>query len=713
MKKHAFSKNLFLESFRQLCGFGIFCTLLVSIISVYVPVSNAVEVAKSWQLSVESEHTLLELGVLNLQWPMLFLASVAVPLFTLYSFRFLNKRSSSDFYHALPYTRVALYFSTLAAVMAWAVLITVFSVGLSLLSCTLCKKYILFNGVAVLCHGVNQLLTAALVAAAVGVAVSVTGNTVSNFAVSLMIIFLPRIFIYMISSVPALLLPFVQNNQTGLFSPTINLAVALVVEAFETLSGGLELKSFTSFQSGTIIYNVVLTLAYLGLGCVLFQRRKSETAAAPAVSKPLQALFRIVLTMLYCAVVCVNVFRSVVSYNDFEASSVIISFAVAVLLYFGYELVTTKKWRSLWKTLPGLAVVAVLNIAFLFGMQMVYNHALHFAPTTQEIKSLSVVNSQENISRSIDESELVSLRAEELEITDPEILNLVSKRLKAVTDFVKENPEFSEYYSEFYKEMTVNYTFKICTAHGTYYRVLPLEQEDANVLAEQMSQNTDYLNLWKNPVEPLQNTLKIYSNDNSYCAALNETQKEELFRLFQSELQKVNFKDYLLTLQGFGEEEPAFYFRYSGKVKGEIYNISLNVYEAFFPKTCKAHREMSYETQEKDREALKQLAQNGILDEEAYLNILAYSPTNGEIMAGYSKDITTQEHAIEATAVLKQCLAEHQEHAPAENEAYYFVEYTFYKTEGEKQLKKRVAQSYSAVFTVPNLTESKLPECFE
>ena len=108
----------------------------------------------------------------------------------------------------------------------------------------------------------------------------------------------------------------------------------------------------------------------------------------------------------------------------------LILYLAAALVYFAYELITTRKWHNLLTALPGLGIVALLNVGILLGMHMVQSHIVAQRPAMQEIESVSFCNTDgsEYISSSsyLSYQDYVNLECRDIEITDPTAITLVS-----------------------------------------------------------------------------------------------------------------------------------------------------------------------------------------------------------------------------------------------------------------------------------------------
>ena len=74
MKKQIFNKKLFLEGFFQLTVLGLVFAALYAVSAVAMPVVQAVSTAEGWQRTAleGAETAKCTVGVLQLQWPMLF-----------------------------------------------------------------------------------------------------------------------------------------------------------------------------------------------------------------------------------------------------------------------------------------------------------------------------------------------------------------------------------------------------------------------------------------------------------------------------------------------------------------------------------------------------------------------------------------------------------------------------------------------------------------
>ena len=90
--------------------------------------------------------------------------------------------------------------------------------------------------------------------------------------------------------------------------------------------------------------------------------------------------------MVICIfIVCVMFSEMTTGMMRDEWFAFLVLYLVAALVYFAYELITTKKWKNLLTALPGLGIVALLNVGILLGMHAVEKHIVAQRPAMQEI----------------------------------------------------------------------------------------------------------------------------------------------------------------------------------------------------------------------------------------------------------------------------------------------------------------------------------------
>ena len=199
MKKTLFSKGLYVEGLRKLRVLGFIALAPMIVIQIAGPITQYFNYLDWLEYSEHGEvyyTDTVSFDLVTLSVPLT--AALVTPIMVLMLFSVFNKRSASDFYHSLPYTRVCLYLSNMAAVFTWIIGICVISGCVGLLAYISFPKLfsVVFDG------AFNYLLTSVafmLVSAGVcALGSAMTGTLFSNIAVSLLVMFLPRFILTVI-----------------------------------------------------------------------------------------------------------------------------------------------------------------------------------------------------------------------------------------------------------------------------------------------------------------------------------------------------------------------------------------------------------------------------------------------------------------------------------------------------------------------------------
>ncbi len=316
------------------------------------------------------------------------LAIVGGIIFPLNGFHFLNKRSSADIYHSIPCSRRQLFFCTAGAVFTWigglmAAAFLLSAAGYLLLG-------ISFSFYQMIVSFFVMLISGLMFASATMIAVSVSGTTLSALAAALVIAFVPRLIL----SAVAFGLSYndiLAMDQLGLLSPQYNISIGSWlglllggVTSHSELTVNHMLEQIYSFGL-PMLYSVFLTAVYLVLGCLLFVRRKSETAGNAAVNRFTQNLIRcgvavpfIVFLMYYC---CAETLQL-----DDTMVWIILIFAFGV--YVIYELVTGRKFKKMLKSIPLFVGMTVLLLGISYGAQFIGEHIAQRTVTAEQIEDV-------------------------------------------------------------------------------------------------------------------------------------------------------------------------------------------------------------------------------------------------------------------------------------------------------------------------------------
>ena len=422
---------------------------------------------------------------------------ICAPLLTLVLFNFLNRRNQSDFYHAIPQPRQCVAVSFLAAIFTWIVIYAVVPTlcGAVLYRFFLFKQFTLDMGL-LLSGMLNVIVLSALIISAIFLAMTVTGTLFSNGIVALLILFLPRFFMTIVNAtfsydiIPASSLAF----PFGPFNMLFNLF-------FGAGTNGAGDAGLYPFNGWALLYTAVLALLYFALGLFLFKRRPSEAAGNPAPSRKMQAFHRIVLT---CAV-AFPLTLLLVSEPPTTPDMVllyVIGFIVAIIVYFMYELLSTRTVRYMVKIIPGLLIVAVACIAGVFLSKGFYGILLNDVPKADEVKCICI----EKLGERYDVEDSDGLydynphyyfdeKAGELEFTDKECIRITTESLTLAVKQLKEDPKTTVFPSEHWAKIKF-----VCKNGHEVTRLIPIltYAEDFTTLQNARKAHPDYKAVYTN-----------------------------------------------------------------------------------------------------------------------------------------------------------------------------------------------------------------------
>ena len=441
MKNKIIDKSLYLEGLKQGRLIGILFTALLTLAGLIVPI-NEIMTHESYTDLYLSSYGGIEYSFLECNFGLVLCFGAIAPLLTLVLFNFTTKRNASDFYHSLPHTRTCVTISFAAAILTWVMVAIAVSSGLSSLAASLSPNMnlVLTNAPIYL---FNIVSASFMVMASVMLAMSLTGNLFSNITVSLMIIFLPRLLILlMTNAISDATMVIADSLDTGLLSPLLNIPFAAVFGVFDIVNNASNV--FENLQSG--VYTLCLGVLYFIVSIILFNKRNSEAATKSAATEKLQSVIRVAISFAVCIIVVTTVFvennLNAKEVRDY-ASVVILGYALAVLVYFAYELITTRKFSRLKKIFPGLIVLGVLNIVCYGAMQFLLNDIESFRPEPDEIVSIEIIEDDHYSSFT---DQYFDEKVKNTVIEDDEVIEIISTNLKEMLDdtFFKE----TDYYCQ-------------------------------------------------------------------------------------------------------------------------------------------------------------------------------------------------------------------------------------------------------------------------
>lgn len=574
-----FSGRLYREAFRQIRSLGILLTVLAGIITALNPIFTYLE-------DKGSDSNYVNLIDVNTLVTGLVVIATAVPLILLIRlFSFLFKRSSSDFYHALPYTRQCIYFTHLAVAFTWYIIILVVSIGLPVIFYSI-NPHTTFRPEFASYNFIVGLVVMLFASGAMLIAMSVTGRKMLALEIAAFIAFLPRVIILIGLSVVSSKTLLLDINNVPFFSMKYSLPMILSIGMEMDYSSYMNAYSFVP----GIVSTLVVGLIYIILGCVLFSTRRSETAENSAPNRKVQLVLRTVYSSIFFlgGVSCILM--------DSEPLEVLVLWGLGLLVYFGYELITTKKFKNLLKAIPGLAVSVVMCIAFGVILNVCSDNILNNIPEAKDIESVSVVNSMTYWWG--EEMSYNKLLQNEVVVSDKEISNIIAKSYSLTAEKVKAD-ELLEYDADYYCEtIRLNYT------NGkSNVRVIYMESKDyQDLMAAFLEQKEYYEATYALPDEVIIGRL----TNEEYVDNLWKQFKAEYSTLTDEEKDKVletndyygdyYYDDYYYDDEYIYDEDLGSYdYLYVEGYYGiQRFSQDYVLYETLMPKTYQLYREYLY-----------------------------------------------------------------------------------------------------------------------
>lgn len=409
MKQKWFDKKLYLEGLRTLRMPGLALLIAAVALTLFPILTSAV---------TRSIYTYMNLTPVLAVY--IYLAPVLL-VFTAFSFLF--RRNASDLYHALPVTRKGLYLSLSASIVTWLW-------GTIILTRLLGYLCVLFMGqtftpVYLALQTLSYCAAAFLITTCALIGVSATGTRFSAFIVSGVILFLPRCVSVLCGIVLSGSAPLLSPVSQGiLFDFGLNIPVAWflygILGVGSYVAGYAMGAGWGLFTLQAHIYTFVLALIYLALGAVAFGKRASETAEKAASTTRMQHVYRCLISMpLFLLLATLMADRGGISFDR----EFVLLLIFAVLVYFLYELITTKRFKNLLPALYILPIPVILCFGLAFGTRAYGKAQMGILPAAEELASIKLSPvSQSNLTYG-------QLLQAELAFTEPELLKLSAEGL--------------------------------------------------------------------------------------------------------------------------------------------------------------------------------------------------------------------------------------------------------------------------------------------
>ncbi|MDE6209499.1 MAG: hypothetical protein K2M73_07490 [Lachnospiraceae bacterium] len=503
--KNFYNFKIYKESFKQLRVIGIIMTAIMVLIGAVIPISEYIDVINGINMGFYPNDYMSLISSYDICDIYYIIFILAAPILTLFAYNFLTSRNSCDFYHSIPHKRSCIFFSILSAIITWISIIFVSCTVVLLGFFAIFSNHLVFNSTPLLIGAVNCFINSLLVVASISLACTITGTTLNNILVSGIIMFFPRILIYVCINLISSSNPFLINFDTFfLFKIDTNMLIGALANVISYRSI-INLADFGAYT----IYTLILVIIYFGIAAFLFCKRKSETAGTSSVSSILQTIFRVCIGIVV-TLPSISWIYSI--YNGSEpfngvmefAFVIIINFIIAIVIMFIYEIITTRKIKKALKALifsPILIAVDALIIALLIFAQY---KTLNLVPDTDEVDYICLYNNNNYYSDYFD------IKRSTIKIENKEAIDFFVSSLQQNIDKYKENPSNWDDYSYYYKIIPITFN-----CNGTdYSRYIYFNNSEYNNAMAKINNNININSIYLD-LPSLDENYTIIANDSS------------------------------------------------------------------------------------------------------------------------------------------------------------------------------------------------------
>ena len=433
--KHLFHFGLYREGLKRLRTVGLISAILCLLANLVLPLSALVLYSQTQNLSpTETPPEVLPIEMLGKTMPLFVLL---VPFIILSLFNYLNDRAKSDFFHAIPFRRSCVYSSFLLAALSWIWGIVLLSLGAVGVLYALNPLFVFSFGNLLLLMLV-YLIAGTMMAGFTALAMTLTGTATSNFFVLMLLLFAFRLSAGIFVNTLADVLPiFDIDYSIGAFlQPEYFLPLALL----NSVLGTQPVDVYTN--GGMLLYSALVSLLLLGLGAWVYIRRRSEMAGKSAPNRALQHVFRCAFALPLVFLAMRQFFRFLYIKDTFFSNTYLPSFValfvLSTLVYFLYELLTTRRWRRLLSALTAFPILLLCAGLFTAGVFATRERVLQKELETSDISAVSLY--EKGYSHSNPGYE--AIKAAGLFFSDPDLLTLVAQVYDGSVTAVRENTFF-------------------------------------------------------------------------------------------------------------------------------------------------------------------------------------------------------------------------------------------------------------------------------
>ncbi|MGM9972980.1 MAG: hypothetical protein ACI33K_02920 [Clostridiaceae bacterium] len=584
--KNYFNIKLYKEGLKKVRLLGIAAAMVSILLCAIFPIIHMVEGAKV-SYKATDVVTITEFAV------PLFLIMFITPLFVISMFSYLNERSKSDFYHSIPYKRTCVYFSFLSAVLTWVWGIIIATTLITGILWTI-NPLVTYSPSVLFLIPLVYILATTMIAGFFTIAMTLTGTPASNVAIGILLMFFVRITgALFTNSINAVVPIFDISYSLGAFlEPTYFLPIGILASIF----AGIEPSQLYS-NIPMLIYSLVVAVALVAIGAILYKNRKSEMAGKSAPSKLLQNIYRCAITLPFALALTSIIITSHYREHGIDTATVFIFTSITLLVYYLYELITTKNVKNMLKATPYLLVVAAGALLFTLTVTLIRSSVLSEDYSGSDIATVAFYNQQGSYSLTFEDIAVAGIG-----IKDSRASEIIAEALNDSIEAIKKNTfyDFSNYnepltYEHIYTELKL-------TSGKVLGRYLRISEKNYKELIEIFTKSKEYEEAY----------LALPSSEevsDSWIMYIEDTENS-LWKTFQEEYKTLSNEDKLRVKEG-SLEENALFLGVTGESNMKSFHSSYLISEVT-PKTLEKYlslmndfkAENSNDTQKSNKERI-------------------------------------------------------------------------------------------------------------
>lgn len=447
-------------------------------------------------------------------------------LLTTSGFGFLNRRADSDFYHAIPQKRISSFITIISAILSYVLLTIASCIVVAMLGCLVTGM--IFPYEYLLSVIPVYIVGTFLMCAVTALAMSVTGTHFSNFIVAMLILLLPRFILGIISTVTMAYGEILTIDSLNfMFDGSYNILVGLLImPVFGSALGSMSPEQM--YMNGhVVLYSLILGVVYIVLAALAYCTRKSEMAGRSAPNRAMQHVYRCALTLPFVILAVVSIFMD----GDFVLTTVL--FVLSLVIYFLFELITTKSGKKMLTSTPYYLAVVAVSVALIFGINSWIDAAQQVTVESDEVASISIDRSSFYYYGG--EYSYGEILAAKIEYTDEEIIDIATRSLKSTVAQI-ENNDNSDNSDIYYGGQAIRFTLK----NGqSLVRYLYMGEEDMMRLDELCWNTPEYIDA----ISAVPEDNEIATSWISSAMLITEvsvTDMDELWDVYVSEYEKLS-----------------------------------------------------------------------------------------------------------------------------------------------------------------------------